>query len=348
MNVRLAAAAIFAISTIAGCSNSDGVPEGDPGQTFRTDLRGYEAGPGVMIGKDNTAYWAQAALSGYRDTTREDLPDKIVLASPSGQCRFAQPGAGDLVANVHVGSSRMRTPLFAFSRKDLAKRTKDWIEIYRQLGDEAPLPSDADGDNLYAVDVVVTETEKPVYLVLQSESDVVWNIQAAPDARIAHVAVLANGRVGVANLDQTVPVEFMNEAALQRCSVVPAREPADYWLFVQRAKESNSDEFKDMLEANRQMARAYSRWFDKNFGMGSETELIGIDEASQVLVGPLPATLDARIAFKPLLGAQVQIASEDYVMASSTASYQAKHQELARALAEKMAGGDLKSLRPGS
>jgi hypothetical protein len=96
------------------------------------------------------------------------------------------------------------------------------------------------------------------------------------------------------------------------------------------------------------MARAYSRWFDKSFGMGSETELIGIDEASQVLVGPLPATLDARIAFKPLLGPHVQIASEDYVMASSAATYQAKHQELVRALAEEMAGGDLKSLQKGS
>ena len=195
---------------------------------------------------------------------------------------------------------------------------------------------------------MVTETEKPVYLVLQSESDVVWDIQAAPDARIALVAVLANVRVGVANLDQAVPVEFMYQAALQVCSVFPARAPADYWLFVQRAKESNSGEFKDMLEANRQMANTYSRWFDKNFGMGSETELIGIDEASQVLVGPLPATLDARIAFKPLLGAHVQIASEDYVMASSAASYQAKHEELVRALAEKMAGGDLKALQKGS
>jgi hypothetical protein len=347
MKARLAAIAVLALSAV-GCSNSDSVPEGDPAQTFRRDLRGYEAAPGIVIGKDNAANWAQAALSGYRDTTREDLPDKIVLASPAGQCRFAQPGAGDLVANVHVGSSRMRTPIFAFSRKDLAKRTTDWIEVYRQLGDQAPLPSDADGDNLFGVDVVVTETKKPVYLVLQSESDVVWNIQAAPDARIAHVAVLGNGRVGVANLDQTVPVQFMNQAALQRCNVIPVREPAGYWLFVQRAKESTSSEFTEALERNRQMSRDYSRWFHKNFGMGSETELIGLDEASQVLVGPLPATLDERIAFKPLHGAQVQIAREDYVMASSAADYQAKHQELVRTLAAKMAGGDLKSLRPGS
>jgi hypothetical protein len=35
-------------------------------------------------------------------------------------------------------------------------------------------------------------------------------------------------------------------------------------------------------------------------------------------------------------------------MAGSAAEYKAKHQELARTLAEKMAGGDLKSLRKGS
>ena len=140
----------------------------------------------------------------------------------------------------------------------------------------------------------------------------------------------------------------VGQPALQRCDVIPVREPADYWIFVQRAKEANSAEFGEMLEKNRQMARAYSRWFDKNFGMGSETDLIGLDEASQVLVGPLPATLEERIAFKPLQGASVRVAQEEYVLVSTEADYRAKHGELVRALAEKMAGGDLKSLRPGS
>jgi hypothetical protein len=348
MKFHLVALAVLALPLLSACSESESVPEGDAAQAFDRNLRGYEAPPGVVIGKDNAAYWAQALLSGYRETTREDLPGKIVLASTMGQCQFAQPGAGDVVVNIHVGSSMMRTPIFAFSRKDLAKRTKDWIEEFRQLGDDAPLPSDADGDNLYAVDVVVTETEKPVYLVLQSESDVVWNIQAAPNARIAHVAVLANGRVGVANLDQAVPVEFMNQTVLQRCNVIPVREPADYWLFVQNAKDDPSDELTKTLQKNRDMSEVYSRWFARNFGMGSETGVVGLDQASQVLVGPLPADAEGRVPFRPLAGAQVRIATEDYVMASSEDSYRSKHEDMVVELARQMAGGDLESLRPGS
>ena len=137
-------------------------------------------------------------------------------------------------------------------------------------------------------------------------------------------------------------------SALQRCNVVPVREPADYWVFVQRAKENNSSEFSEALERNRQFSRDYSRWIHKNFGMGSETDVIGVDEASQVLVGPLPTELEERIAFKPLQGASVRVAHEEYVLVSTEADYRAKHGELVRALAEKMAGGDLKSLRPGS
>ena len=233
--------------------------------------------------------------------------------------------------------------------EDLAKRTKDWIEIYRQLGNEAQLPSDADADNLFGVDVVVTETEKPVYLVLQSESDILWNIQAALDARIAHVAVLANGRVGVANLDPAVPVEFMNQPVLERCNVIPCANPPTTGSSCSAPRKSNSGLLQ--RRARKEPAdgtELTSRWFDKNFGMGSETELIGLDRASQILVGPLPATLEARVAFKPLQGAHVQLANEDYVMAGSRRRYKAKHQELVRALAEKMAGGDLKALRKGS
>ena len=74
MKVQLAAAALFVMSMISACSDSDTVPEGDPTRTFGSDLRGYKVQPGVMIGKNNAAYWAQAALSGYRATTREDLP----------------------------------------------------------------------------------------------------------------------------------------------------------------------------------------------------------------------------------------------------------------------------------
>src|SRR5262245_62440446 len=350
MRGHLVASALLGLSLIGGCSDSDGVPGGDP--TLEADTRGSIAQPGIIVGKGQSIYWAQAALAGFRITTLTDLPAKIVLAPTSAECRFQKPAAGDLIGNVHIGRSHigveyMAAPIFAFSRKELTERTKGFIEAYKLSGDEKALPSDAVSDRLRAVDVVVTETQKPVYLVLQNEaSRVLWNIHAAPNVKIAHVAVISSGTAGIANLDPAVPVEFMNQPVLEHCKVVPVRKPASDWLFVQQVQVDPS--LADKLKENEDLYSAYSNWFHANFGTDAEDDVIGIQEASHVLVGPLPATEEERVAFKPLAGADVRIASEDFVLAGSEDTYRAKHEQMVLELALKMAGGNLQTLRPDS
>ena len=349
MKMRLVAAGILAVAVLSGCSDSDAVPDGDPAKTFGQKLRGYAARPGVVIGRDLAAYWAQSVLSGFRETGEDDMPARLSLVATLKTCKFRAPRDGEVVANVHVDRGTMPTPIYAFSRDDLADRTKTWIDVYKREGENARSSADPAGDKLRAVDVVVTETSGPVYLVLQNEwSSVVWNIQAAPGVKIAHVAVLGSGSVGIANLGESVPAEFMNGDVLKQCKIVPARLPADHWLLVQRVKDGSSDDLSDKLAESVERHGAYSRWFAANFGMQGENGVIGINEASHVLVGPLPASPDQRVVFKPLEGASVRIAREDYVTASSRADYRARHDELVRTLAEKMVGGDLKSLHKGS
>ena len=350
MRGYLVASALLSLSALCGCSDSDGVPGGDP--TLEAETRGSIAQPGIIVGKGQTIFWAQAALAGYRITTLTDLPSKIVVAQTSTECRFQKPAAGEMIGNVHIGRSHiglkyMAAPIFAFSRSELAERTKQFIAAYKQDGDENALPSDAVNDRLRAVDVVVTETAKPVYLVLQNEaSSVLWNIHAAPGVKIAHVAVISSGTAGIANLDPAIPVEFMNQPVLEHCKVVPARKPAKDWLFVQQVEVDPS--LTDKLKQNEDLYTAYSSWFHDNFGIDGEDDVVGIQEASQVLVGPLPATEEARVAFKPLAGAEVRIAREDFVFAGSEDDYTAKHEQMVLEMATKMAGGNLQSLRPDS
>jgi len=344
-------AALLAALTLSACSESesDTVPEGDPRKKFKADLRGYQVGPGVMIGKDASAYWVQAALAGYKKTVEGDMPARVAMVAPVAGCKLRKPGKDELVANVHIGAPGMATPIFAFSRQILAERTKNYIEMYKNIGEEAAEPSDWAADNVGAVDVVVTETARPVYLVLQAEGrNTLWNIHAGQGTTIAHVAVIGSGAIAVANLDDQVKVELMTGANMTRCGIAPLRKPADHWVFVKNAKQDQSNMFKEAMDRNIAFYRAYSSWFSSNFGFGSETDVIGIDKASQVLVGPLPASLEARIPFKPLAGASVRIAKQDYVWATDKEAYRAKHRALARALAEKMVGGDLKSLYKGS
>lgn len=342
-------AAVLAALVVSACSGSETIPEGDPATRIGTEMRGYEIDPGIMVGEDDKVNWTQLALADYRETTADDLPSKVLLVPAMNKCSFRAPAEGELVANVHVGRSPMKTPIYVFSKKDLAKRTKDWLVSYKRLGEDARLPSDPGGDAMHAVDVVVTETSKPVYLALQNEwSNIVWNIQAAPGVKIAHVAVLGMGAVGVANLDPSVPAEFLDAEALSRCKVKPVREPADYWIFVKRAKAGTSGNLDDKLEENKADHRAYSRWFDANFATPSERGVIGMESASQVIVGPLPSNLDKRVPYKPLAGAEVRLSREDYVLVTSKDEYRAKHEGMVHKLAEEMAGGDLKSLYKGS
>jgi hypothetical protein len=183
--------------------------------------------------------------------------------------------------------------------------------------------------------------------VLQNElSRVLWNIHAAPDVKIAHVAVISSGTAGIANLDPAVPVEFMNQPVLEHCKVVPVRKPADDWQFVQQVKVAPS--LADKLKENEDLYSAYSKWFQANFGIAGEDDVVGVQEASQVLVGPLPASDDQRVAFKPLAGADVRIAREDFMLAGSEDDYRAKHEQMVLEMALKMAGGNLQALRPDS
>jgi hypothetical protein len=48
MDVRLAAAALFAMSMISAYSDSDTIPDGDPGQTFGGSAERLDA-PGRLI-----------------------------------------------------------------------------------------------------------------------------------------------------------------------------------------------------------------------------------------------------------------------------------------------------------
>src|SRR4051812_30409771 len=95
----LVASALSGLSLLCGCSDSDGVPGGDP--VLDADTRGSIAAPGIIVGEGQTIHWAQAALSGFRVTTLTDLPARIVLAPTSAECRFQKPAAGELIGNVH-------------------------------------------------------------------------------------------------------------------------------------------------------------------------------------------------------------------------------------------------------
>jgi hypothetical protein len=332
-----------AAAALAACGER--MPSGDPAQALRTDLRGYEAPVGVMMGIDEKPYWVQAAVKGFREVKMGDMPGQLVQRDGVGGCYFTRPAAGARVALVHVDGSPMTAPVFAFFQSDVGHRAENLINVYKSEGEEV-VSSDAGKDQLEVVDVIVTERSAPVHLVLATGgSSLLFNIHLAEGARVSRAAVIGAGVTGVANLDPSVPVEFLTGDAKNACAVSPMRTPADHWQFVRNARE-NPSSLGDILEKNYDYQRRWSAWHRASFGVASEPGAIGANSTAHVLVGPAPASADKRVTYRPLKGATLLVSRSDYLLAGSPTDYKKYNSGLVRAAALQAAGGDLASLRP--
>ena len=331
---------MLVIAAVGGCSDS--VPTGDPAKLLDAELRGYEAPIGVMMGLNETPYWVQSAVAGFRAAKNSDEPTKAENLKSSGGCSFPAPKPDEILAKVHVDGSQMGSAVYVSSREMMGERTKKYIENYKAGHDIVPL--NIGDDRMGIVDVVVTEKTKPVYLTIAYSSSTIFNIQLAEGARLSHIALIGFGTAGIANVDPSVPIEVLNGKAMQSCNVTPVRQPADHWLFVQNAKEDPA--LKDVLAKNFSMYNSFSSWYRQNFGVSSGPDAIGAAGASHVLVGPLPEMLEARVKFKSLEGAPLLLSKINYVYVGTGADYERKFTDLIIESATKLAGGDLTKLKP--
>lgn len=146
-------------------------------------------------------------------------------------------------------------------------------------------------------DVIVTETEVPVYLVLESYNAVLWNIQLAPGAQLEGVGVLSYEGGAVSGVPEGVDVGFLafrgveNKRCFERGGMMT---PTD--IRVERAAANNytataSD--RQNWDAEYRAAKTWrNRWVPQTFGARFDVEIFpdGSDDYDAVLVGPVPAT----------------------------------------------------------
>lgn len=350
MTVRRVAFLCLGAVALSACSNSDSaIPTGDPAQYVGSERRGYKARPQVMVGAHNSAYWVQYAVSDYVRPSEDAVPGRVAVQPRHSGCTFRPVAADEKVANVHVDTGDLFTGIYGFSSAAVAERSKRWIENYRRSGDESGsfMYSRDSGDRLQLIDVVITDTSQPIYLVLQNEtSNVLWNIQLAKGVKLAHVAGIGSGSMlGVANLPDDVPAQLMDRATTERCKLMPMRKPEKHWRFVQEAVGNSS--MQAMVADNQRQYSAYSTWFNKNFGQGSEVDVVGMNQASHVLVGPLPADSDERVAYRSLDQASVILSNQDYVVPTGKSDYHAKIDSVVLEVVKKAAKGDIRNLRAG-
>ncbi len=333
--------AVFVVLTVAACAPEDAVPPGDPA-VGNPEMRGFIYADDAMAAGQKRFYWVQQAVSGYERAKKTDLPAEIAVL-PNGNCRFPRAGDNESLRHVHISHGTQKTSVYQFSNEDIDKRAERYVSTYlKSKGRLKHIGEYRDDANL--INVVVTKTDKPVYLVLTSQSHVIWNIQKAPDAAISRIALVGAKAVGVANVPEGTSVLASYRDVFKACGVRPFRRPQDDWGLIE---DSSRPGMQEVIRKNHGYANEYWRWLLQTFGApegGSTVEVLGI---SNVLVGDLPPSPEAPVPFAPFAGARLVMSRNDYVMATSHRQYQKKHNALVRAAAEKAVGGDLESLGVG-
>ncbi|MCB2097889.1 MAG: hypothetical protein KDE05_09670 [Parvularculaceae bacterium] len=335
------AAAILLAACGDGGSKYAAVPKGDPTTARSGDLRGVKYGADVLLADDGRIFWAQQAIDGYSRLERDAA--LTVADLPPSNCRFPAPATGALVRHVIVERGVQDAPIFFFNRREVGERAANFVKYYAATqGRNDKVWNHGESDVMRVANVVVTEKSAPVYLVLSSETNVLWNILAAPGATISNIALISNGAAGLANAPDGAAINVLADERLDACRTPqPMRRPQDNWGFIRNSKESGAGYMKEAVANNNRYAADYSRWFRETFGVPSESDAIAQMGLSNALIGPMPAREADRVPYRAIGAGPVLLTPKDYRIVAPLADYAKAHDAIITEAARKAAGGDL-------
>jgi hypothetical protein len=305
----------------------------DPAQTVRVDFYGDRVRSPGVAGQGRDVYLLSGLLAdgGPRPSER---PAAFVTGRAVEGCSPRRPAPEEALVSVQTFEGGLDAPVWLATSTDLARETRYWVEQRALRNTFIGSTPNKPMDPARRIDVIVTETSAPVYLVLQTGvSGTVWHVVAAPGVRIAHVAAVGPGGLGVSLPDTATPVEFV-----EACAPRPVREPARHWDLFHRIGSDASYEAKA-----RGWFADYDRWFRGAFGEGVEAVTVGGFAADHVLAGPAPA---APVPWRPFQGATVVHGPLGSAFAGSKSEAERHFSAAQTALAAAAAGGSLDMILP--
>lgn len=252
----------------------------------------------------------------------QPVQGSVVPFSNNSSCTLRAPRAGEVVRNVRLNNTAKYTHAHLFSKAELAKAVGDRIEgITRDPKHykNAAIPKGRMGQ----VDVYVTDTSGPVYLVLQTfNRDVLWNVHLAPDATLAHVAIIGN-KSGFAapqgdytyeaiRIEDFVEEDKMwDNSEMRTCMVVPWRKAEADWPLLQKQNDGrDASTYRNQLKGIVQGFAAYNRWYMSQLGVDADHNLTAAFSAAHVLSGQPPAM---PITTRSIEQRKLHVAQSDYI-----------------------------------
>jgi|GEM_PF-1100755 len=339
-----------AVMQMGGSREPTGEAAKDPAAHLRDSRDGLEGSKKVAPMAQGQVVFVADVLSGRRILSGSQAPAQVGALPVLQGCTFTPPSAAAVVGHVSAyWGSDVKVELATYGDEHLAYAVKQFAKVYRNSGHKQI--EGLAGLRFNAFDVVVTETEKPVYLVLTVRSGEfqLWNIHLAPGARLERVVLIGGGQAGVVNLGADVPVEVMRNDVKESCRVPEISYPLNpgngFYQAIEsgRLTEEEADAKLDELAAS---TAAWSAWFKNSFGVSSDETMAGNwNEGTIAVVGPLPATPEGKAVYAKISGSTARITVNTYVEYPALKAEGGDFASRVVAIATAFAGGNLETLR---
>ena len=337
------------VVSMGGPKAPTGDAANDPAAYVRDSSDGLRGNKKVAPMALGQAVFVADVLAGRRVLSGTPAPGSVEALQPLQGCQFTAPSAGAFVGHVRSDyGSDLKVNLITYGDKELAGAVQQFARIYRKTGGKRMQGLSTLRFQHY--DVVVTETQQPVYLVLNTASSgsQLWNIHLAPGARLERVVLLGGAQAGVVNLPPGVPVEVMLNDAATTCRIPPAVYPlnAGHMLFQSlEAGHLKVEEAEETLGRITAANATWDRWFRTAFGVTANATMAGgWHEGNISVVGPVPATSEGRAVYTSLSGGLAQITVDTYVEYPALKTEGADFASRVVAITSAFAWGDIENL----
>jgi hypothetical protein len=320
------------------CSN-DGIPDDDIAEGVHPESYGVQLPEFKLVDRELKLHWLQEYVTGYGDPSETAAPAAIQPISLATNCSLPKPAPGSMLAHVVTDHGKGRVPFYAMDAASVDYMGKQLAAMVKMNRNPSMMLGKTDG-LLYRIDVIVTETSKPVHLVLASRTGALWNIQTAPGVRLSAVTLISQTSMSaVANLDAKVPVSAMTGDIAKQCGAIPAVEPVNAYpgLKMQIHKDYGKEKKIDTVNA---AWRKYNTFFTRVYGLGTRSVSVGANALYHAAVGPVPAKPEDRIAYKGLEGATIRMTPATLAFYGSERNYAAARRATAIKSASRTTGGN--------
>lgn len=288
--------------------------------------------------------------TGFDPLQTDVAPVSFVSFEPNPECTVSPPSAGAALHNIRIERGNLPTEAHAFATPLMADALITHIEGIRSGNSRNYRIGKMAQGRMAKVDVFVTDTSAPVYLMLQDlASRTIWNLHLAEGVTLENM-VLIGDTPAVAGLpdgtgvealrvsDFVEDMEFGSNDEIKPCMIAPWRVPQEDWLGLAKAKSGNTL-FENQMYSYNAGARAFAAWYTGALpGRTPDENLVSVKQAAHVLAGEVPQT---PVLYTPLSQRTALIVQNDHILIGDAALTTLHDATLAAAI-----GGDVAMLDP--